>query len=105
MPIEAIAYPMLIYTILPIILESPCFLIAIRILLRPEIYRRYQFLIFFWILAKLQLIIFMHMSRPGDMKRTNLATYQRPIFYFLHTLRNPICALHIGPFQQPLPVC
>ena len=88
---------MLIYTILPIIFKSPSLLITISIFLCPEIYRRHQFLIFFRILAKLQLVIFMHMSRPRNMKRTNLATYQRPFFYFLHTLRNPIGTLHVGP--------
>ena len=71
MAIKAITNPMLINTILPIILESPCFLITIGIFFRPEINGRHQFLVLFRILAKLQLVIFMHMSRPRNMKRTN----------------------------------
>ena len=81
MTIETIPHSMFIYTIFPFFLKCPCLIILMSIVLRPKINRRHQFFVFLRILTEHQLVILMHMSRPRDMQRTYLTSYQCPNLY------------------------
>ena len=73
MPIEAIGYIIFIHAVLSIILKGIRLLIATGIVFLPEIYTRHQILIFLFIFTKHKLVTIMHMSRPRNMQRINLA--------------------------------